>query len=150
MLHGVAVGRLHAFGAGDGTDEHEQRRFGQMEIGDDVVDDFLPVARRDENVGFAGKRVQDSVIVGGAFQQTQRGCADGDNAVAVLFRFVYYLAGVRGNDAVFGVHLMVFGVFDFDRQESSGADMQGQENLFDAFFIQSLQDARGKMQAGGR
>ena len=45
---------------------------------------------------------------------------------------------------------MVFGVFDFDRQESSGADMQGQENLFDAFFIQSLQDARGKMQAGGR
>lgn len=55
MLHGVAVGPLHAFGAGDGADEHEQRRFGQMEIGDDVVDDFEPVARRDENVGFAGK-----------------------------------------------------------------------------------------------
>lgn len=42
----------------EGTDEQQQRRLGLMEIGDEVTDDFVLVARHDDDLRGRGERVE--------------------------------------------------------------------------------------------
>ena len=71
----------------------------------------------------------------------RRGRADGDDPPAARARRVER-GGGRGVDrAPFGVHLVVAGVFDLDRQEGAGADMQGDAVQRDAASSEALRPA---------
>src|SRR5229473_6845372 len=52
---GVRVGRLHALQAGEGGDQHEERRARQVEIGQQQIDGAEAIAGRDEERGLAGE-----------------------------------------------------------------------------------------------
>ena len=47
-LDRVRIGRAHPLGAGEGADQHEQRRARQVEVGQQQIDRAEPVARHDE------------------------------------------------------------------------------------------------------
>lgn len=85
LFHCMIVGFFHPLGSGNGADQHEQGRFGQMKVGYQHIKNFELIARRDKNAGVVGKRMNNSLIVGSTFKQAQRGCADGDNAFAGFF-----------------------------------------------------------------
>ena len=102
-----------------------------MEVGDEAVDGAEAVAGGDEDRGVALERPDPPGLVGGAFQQAQRGRADRDDPAARGPRRVEP-GGRRGRDpAPFGVHDMVVGVVGLDRQEGAGADMEGQRLVAD-------------------
>ena len=54
LLDGVAIGGEHLFAAGEGADEHEQARLGQVEICEQSGDETELEAGRDEDFGFTG------------------------------------------------------------------------------------------------
>src|SRR5206468_1541761 len=68
----VGIGLFHGVETGECRYQHEQRRTGQVKIGQENIDCAKPIARRNENGSFAGERLDGSVFLGGAFQQTQR------------------------------------------------------------------------------
>lgn len=94
--------------------------------------------------------MQYAIVIGSAFQQAHRRCADSNYPPSVPFGFIDNFAGFGSNNTVFGVHLMVFGIFRFHGQKRSGADMQGQKYFGYALFIKFLQYTVGKMQSGRR
>lgn len=96
---------------------------------------------RDENAGVAGERMQYALFVGRGFQQPERGGADGDDPPPFGLGPVYGITGFGRNFAIFGVHFMVFGVGDFDRQEGAGADMEGNKH-FSTPFSSSARNTR--------
>ena len=53
-----------------------------MEVGEQHVDGAKAIARCDEDRGLAGERQNPAVRCGGAFQQAERGGADGNDAMA--------------------------------------------------------------------
>ena len=61
---GFFVGGNDAVFVVEGADQHEERGFGQVEVGDEFVDDFELVARVDEDAGAAGA-CGDAVPAGG-------------------------------------------------------------------------------------
>ena len=146
----MAVGRFHPFGSGYGADQHKQRRFGQVKVGYQHVNHFEFVAGGNENSGFSHKGVQNALIVRGAFQQSQRGRAYRNYTAAAFFGPVDLFDGVRRNDAVFGMHFVVLGIFRFNGQKSSRTNVEGQIGFFNAFVPQPVKNFRGKMQSGGR
>lgn len=117
-----------------------------MKVGYQIIDDFKLIARRDKNSGVAGKRVQNAVFVAGSFEQAERSGTDGDNAFSGGFGLIDGFGGSRRNDAVFGVHFVIVGVFNLNRQKSSGADVEGEKNFFDALFFKSFKNPRRKVQ----
>ena len=95
-----------------------------MEIGDKAVDDAEPVARRDEDVGVASEGMHPSRLVGGAFQQAERGRADSDEPPA---RGPYPIQTVSSggiDPPPLAVHDMVLRVFGFDWKKGSSADVK--------------------------
>ena len=103
-----------------------------MEVGQHHVDRAKAVAGGDEQRGLAGKRRKRTVFARRAFQQTQRGRADGDNAAAGAARCVQGRCGGRGHAAPFGVHFVAGRVVCLDRQKCAGADMQRHALQIDA------------------
>src|SRR5574343_1206090 len=69
----VGVGGTDVVVAGESRNQHEQRRFRQVEVGDQAVDNLEAVAGGDENVGL--------------------GCAGGDGAIVGCRRFEGAQAG---------------------------------------------------------
>ena len=78
----MGISRLHHIEAHQRTDQHEQSRSRQMEVGDQSVDRFEAVARRDEYRGIALERPDRALVIGRAFEQAQAGRADGDDPAA--------------------------------------------------------------------
>ena len=78
-----------------------------MEIGHQAIDDLELVAGRDEERSFGRKRMNNAIVVSGAFQQAQGCCADGNNAPALFFRAINLRGGLRGNLAPFRMHGMI-------------------------------------------
>src|SRR3546814_4380449 len=60
-----------------------------------------------------------------AFQQAQRGGADGDDPAAGGTGRLHRLDGGGADLAPFGMHPVILDPVDLDRQEGAGADVQG-------------------------
>ena len=142
----MTVRSLHRLQAHQRADQHEQGRFGQVEIGHQAVDRAEAVARGDEDIGVALERADDAVGAGGAFEQAQAGGADGDHAAARRARAVQAVGGVRVDPSPFAVHPVIVGFINLDRQECPGPDVQGQGFAAHAPCRQRLQQAIGEMQ----
>ena len=120
---------------GEGADQHEKSRSGEVEVGEEGVHDFKIAGRVDEDFCAGGARVP--VVASGAFEDAQGCCADGDDALpgaAGLFYFSECL--LRNLEALF-VHAMVFDAFRFYRSESAGANVQSHKSGLD-FFVPEL------------
>ena len=95
-----------------------------MEIGQERVGGAKAVARRDENGGVAGERLERTVLIRRTFQQTQCRRADGNDAAAFRPHCVQGVRGRSGHLAPFRMHTVRFDVVGLDRQECPCADMQ--------------------------
>ena len=73
----MIVGGLHGLGAAEGADEHEERGLGQVEVGDQRVNDVEVIAGLQKNV-----RAHRAFPAAQAFKRAQNGCADRDDAAA--------------------------------------------------------------------
>jgi hypothetical protein len=89
-----------------------------------------------------------AIGIAGAFDQAQGGGADGDDAASGGAGGIDAGGRVSRDDAEFGVHPVVFGVFDLDRQEGAGTDVQGDFFKQHPLVPQRLQQFRREMQPG--
>ena len=96
-----------------------------MEVGYQHINHLEFVAGGDEYIRLSGEGVKNTFFICRALQQSQRSCANGYNSFAGLFCIIDYCSGLLTYMSIFGVHFVVFGVFGFDRQEGSGANMEG-------------------------
>src|SRR5437868_3777155 len=94
----VAVRREHAIGAGERAHQHEQRRFREVEVGDEVVDDAKLVARIDEQIrrALAGRPAA-------RLERAQRGGAERDDRPARA----HELGGALGDRVALAMHAVL-------------------------------------------
>ena len=151
FLDGDFISFQDFFPRRQGADEHEQRRFGKMEIRDQRVDDMEGEARIDEDIRPARSGLQ-SPRRAGAFQGADAGRTDGDDSAAFGFGLVDGGSGFRRDAVEFTVHLMVFDIFFFYRPEGPQADVEGDEDFFYAFIapvtLFALFTAAGSLRTG--
>ena len=89
-----------------GADEHDQRRFGQMEIGDKVIENLEFITGIDKYLRIRASGVNDALFVSRGLYCPAAGRADADHTVAVSFR-VIYLFRFFGQDLVkLAVHMV--------------------------------------------
>ena len=74
-------------------------------------------------------------LVGGAFEQAERGGADRDDAAARRPRGVEAVGGGGVDPAPFGVHHVVGRVVGLDREEGAGADVEGEGLVADPRLV---------------
>jgi hypothetical protein len=91
-----------------------------------------------------------AVLVGGAFEQAERGGADRDDAAARGARGVEPVGDGGVDPAPFGVHDVVGRVVGLDRQEGAGADVEGQRLVADPRRGERVHQPRREMERGGR
>ncbi len=129
-------------------DQHEQRRFRQVEIGHKPVRDVEAEPRPDEDPGHAAKRRDGAGGGGRAFDQAQRRGAHRDHAPA---------PGARGGDgggglgrhlAPFLVHPVILDPVGLDRQEGARAHMQRHMHPPDPARRERVQKRRIEMERG--
>ena len=138
LLDGVGVGALHHVQAHQRADQHEQGRARQVEVGDEAVGRLEAIAGGDEDGGVALERPHAPRLVGGAFEQAERGGADGDQPSAALARRVEPLRRGGVDPTPFAVHHMVVGIVRLDRQERARADMQRERFATDSERIERI------------
>ncbi len=91
-----------------------------------------------------------SVRAGGAFQQPQRGRADGDDTPALRACVIEKCGRLFADMADFLMHAVLGRILRLDRQECPRPDMQRHESAVDAGGVECLEQALGEMQAGRR
>ena len=74
----MTVGLNHRIAAGKGADQHQQRRFREVEIGQQSVDRFELIAGIDEKPCSAAFGADGAIGVGGAFECAYRGGSNCD------------------------------------------------------------------------
>ena len=119
--------------AGEGRDQHEQRRARQVEIRHQHVDRPEAVAGRDEDVGRRRRRARSRRPRRAALSSSRSDVVPTATMRPPAARAALRRVGGLGVDiAPFGMHRVVLGVVGLDRQERAGADMQRHEMPFDA------------------
>src|SRR5512133_3768760 len=79
LFYRVAISRAHRVVAGEGGNQHQQRRLGQMEVGDQLSNGAEGIARRDEEPG-VGAACRQVAALRCRLQRAQAGGADRDHA----------------------------------------------------------------------
>ena len=64
LVNRMPIGRENSVLAGEGRNQHQQGAFRKMEIGNQSIDAADPVARKNEDLGIAGKRFDRESING--------------------------------------------------------------------------------------
>ena len=84
LLDGVAIGGEDWFVSREGRDEHEQAGLGQVEVGEQGVDEAELEAGGDEDFRFAGMGLERTAggLKRAVFQRADDRSADGDDAAA--------------------------------------------------------------------
>ena len=86
FLHGNAIGLQNAFSSGKCGNEHYERAFGQMKIGDQAVNGLEFVAGINKNLGIGAPGMQNAVFIRRAFERPAGGRSDCNDAAAGFFR----------------------------------------------------------------
>jgi hypothetical protein len=85
LLDGMAVGGEHLFAAGEGADQHQQARFGQVEVGEQRADQAKLEAGRDEDLRSpecGSSSPPAGSLKCAVLKRAHHGGADGDDAAA--------------------------------------------------------------------
>ena len=99
MFDGMGISRLHPLQPHQRANQHEQRRFGQVEVGHQPVDGAESVARGDEDARIARKRLNDMRFIRRAFEQAQAGGADRNDPATGCARRIQPRGGFRLDSA---------------------------------------------------
>lgn len=91
FFHGFFVCVQHLFPSGERGYQHDQRRLGQMKIGDQAVKNFEAVSRIDEDICPSASGFEDAVFAGRRFERPAAGGSDTDHAATGRFRAVDFL-----------------------------------------------------------
>ena len=142
----MSIKGLHPFHAHQRTDEHEQGRFGQVEIGHQPVNCSEAVSRSDKDRGVAFERTDNVVVARRAFEQAHARGAHGNYPVSRSACCVEPVCGGGIDPAPFGVHRMVSRVISLHRQERPRSDMQCEHFANDPGLVQRGEQFRGKME----
>mmetsp|Transcript_53345 Transcript_53345/g.147771 ORF Transcript_53345/g.147771 Transcript_53345/m.147771 type:complete len:341 (+) Transcript_53345:806-1828(+) len=141
----MAVERHDVLVARERADQHHQRAFRQMEVGDEAVHHAELESRRDEDVGLAGAGLQRAAL-GGRLQRAQRRRADGHDTPPPRTAGRHRIdRGLRHLEPL-AVHLVLGDLLDPHRLEGAGANMQGHMRLLDPAGGQRGQHAFVEMQ----
>ena len=137
--------------AGKSRDQHNQRRFRQMEVGHQRINDFVLIARVDENLRIVKERLNQVVFcrLRRAFQRTHRRRPDGNHPVAARFCRQHRIDHLLRHFGIFRVHDVIFNAVYAHRLEGSGPNVQRDEGHLHAFFTKLRQQGLIKVQAGG-
>src|SRR5581483_12168055 len=114
--HGVPIGVENQLAPGERRNEHEQRRFRQMEIRDQRIDARDAVARKNEDLRLAGERSHFAVAARG-FERAHDGGADRDDAPAGRTHAAHLLDELRADVEPLAVHRVALDVLAAQRLE---------------------------------
>lgn len=137
---GLVVGFEDEFAGGEGADEHEEGAFGEVEVGEEGVDDVELVGRVDEDVGAAGGGFEGGAVAAEVFEGAGDGGADSDDAVGGID----FVCGLGAELEVFFVHAVFLEVIDGNRTEGADADVEGEEAVG-----MGGEELGGEVEAGG-
>jgi hypothetical protein len=84
------------------------------------------------------------------FESSNRCGSDGDDATSAAESPVDGVGGVRGDGIGFGMEFVIFDLLGVDWLEGSEADLECDFGGLDAALVDSIEDFRSEMQAGGR
>lgn len=154
--NGLVVSVEDELTVGEGADEHQQGGSGEVEVGDQGVDDAETETRVDEEVGWAAEGddgaawawVLSGALAGG-LQDADGGCADGDHAVAGEFGLVDLLGDFGAEFAELGVDGVLFDVLLGNGAEGVEADVEGDEGELYTQVAEAEEEFWGEVEAGG-
>ncbi len=120
VLDGESVGfenevaSLGSFGGGEGGDEHEQRGFGEVEVGDEGVDDAEGGWGVEEDGGGTGACGDGAMFLGEVFEDPDGGGADADDAAFFLDGLLDGIGSGGADGEAFRMHAVILhgGAFD--------------------------------------
>ena len=85
LLYRDLIGVQRVFTTAKGGNQHNQRAFGQMKIGNQRVDAPEVIAGINKNIRIAALRGQKTIFIGSGFQRAAAGCAHSNNPSACFF-----------------------------------------------------------------
>lgn len=98
LIDGMTISAEDAVFPCEGTNQHEQSRFGQMKVGKQGVDDLKFVSGIDEEIGLAGTGSNfSSTLQRGIFEGADRGSTDGDNAARLVASTLDFFGRLGGD-----------------------------------------------------
>src|SRR5690606_38530522 len=119
----MLVGRLDVIRTGKGGNQHHQRTFGWMEVGQQALYHLEMIAGRDEYAGFTRAALK-FAVPGGTFKRAQCSCAYGGDGTAIGSGQMNGIYGFLRNRVNLAMHLMVLDIIGSHWLESTGTDMQ--------------------------
>lgn len=133
------------------ADQHKQRGFGKVEVGQERADHLKPKSGIDEEIGVAGAGTDFARILQRCEFESTDGCgADGDDA-AVGGAGSVDLCGCGGRDGiVLGVKMMIFDGRHVDRLESAESDVERDFRGFDVAIAQAGENFSSEVKSCGR
>ena len=149
FLNGGAVGVHNVVIARKRRDQHDQRAFGEMEIGHKSVEHLELIAGVDEDVRKALAGLDPAVLRRNALKRAAGGGADGDDPSAVFLGFVDEPCGLLGDLVVLAVHLVLCHVLDLDGTEGAETDVKGDIGDPHALLTYALHKLVGEVQSRG-
>ena len=132
--------------------QHNQRRFRQVEVGDQSINHLIFIAWINKDLCIAEERL-DEIVFGRlrrTFQRTHGGGTYRNHAITARFRRQHRVHHILRHFRIFGMHNVVFDGVYAHRLESTRANVQGDERHFNAFIAQFSQQRIVKMQTRGR
>ena len=136
--------------AGKRRNEHNQRTFRKMEVGDQSVDALKRISGVDKDICPAIRFLDLAEKGRDAFERPAAGCADCDDPSAVFVGLIDQLCSFGGNMIMLRVHLMIQNIVLFDRPEGSKPDMERDLGDIDAHRSDLVHQLGCEMQAGSR
>ena len=131
-------------------DEHNERALRQVEVRNERVERFELIARVDEDLRPRGFFTERAVGFHERFDCPAGCCADADDAVAALMRFVEKLCRLGAHHAELAVHMMVRDLLCLYGAERAESHMERHVGEIHALRLQLLQQLLRKMKAGCR
>ena len=131
-------------------DEHNERALRQVEVRNERVERLKPVARIDENLRPRGLFTERAVGLHERFDRTAGRCADADDTVAALMRFVEKLRRLGAHHAELAVQMMVRDLLGLHGAERAESHMERHICKVHALLLELFQKLLRKMKAGCR
>jgi hypothetical protein len=124
---GLAIGRKHLLAPGEGRDQHEQGRFRQVEVGDEIGHHAELVAGQDQQIR-AAARGRDRAAPAQAFQGAHHGGAHGHDGPALGLRAPEGGRGWLADHETLAVQMVAPGIVGSDRTEGARPHVQRDAN----------------------
>lgn len=150
---GVGVGAEDRFPAGKGADEHEKGGLGEVEVGEEPLDQAEAVAGREKDASGAGVRLERLTgLVRGKDAVLKGACgsgADGDDTAAVGDGGVDGFGGAGRKGVDLGVETDIGEVVHADGLKGAEADVQGEVLDLNVAGAELGEDVGSEVETGG-